>query len=435
MIGRDPHSALKTEIVGSSQATGIEFRLVMLQWGREDTGFSLHAAPNSWTKAGIQTTDFLSYLGFRRSRCHFVAGQECYVRWVNRGFALDAFVSAFANGFQALTGASVHLEACCLPLPQPEGYGYFYGKPSGTQSRGAVSHGGGDGHTAAARERLKGNDDTTFSFVLSWLVGNLKGWTFHYSPKHPPLSAELEAAFLFLGLRPFASCPEFDFGPCHCRFAPFESRGDSPFDGNAHYVHAAFDAHAQRFSQGIELLLASQTPVEPFGMKFLPFSAAAEERTASEIERRLLVPRAPKHPSRARLQFDVAISFAGSERKFAERLGEKVREGGFAVFCDAFYPEELWGKDLVVFFDEIYRKAARYCVIFVSRDYVDREWTNHERRSAQARALRERGQDYILPIKVDESELPGMPPTVGYLSLSEVGIDRIAEILVKKLQS
>ena len=49
------------------------------------------------------------------------------------------------------------------------------------------------------------------------------------------------------------------------------------------------------------------------------------------------------------------------------------------------------------------------------------------------RALAERGSEYILPIKVDGSELPGMPPTIGYLSLSEFGIEQIAELLIKKL--
>ena len=33
-------------------------------------------------------------------------------------------------------------------------------------------------------------------------------------------------------------------------------------------------------------------------------------------------------------------------------------------------------------------------------------WTNHERKSAQARALKEKGAEYILPIQVDNSELP-----------------------------
>jgi len=55
------------------------------------------------------------------------------------------------------------------------------------------------------------------------------------------------------------------------------------------------------------------------------------------------------------------------------------------------------------FFYEIYSKRARFCVMFVSRDYLDREWTNHERQSAQERMLREKGKEYILPVRVDDA--------------------------------
>jgi hypothetical protein len=105
------------------------------------------------------------------------------------------------------------------------------------------------------------------------------------------------------------------------------------------------------------------------------------------------------------------------------------------TFCDNFYPEQLWGKDLPVFFDEIYRRKARYCVMFLSTAYAEHVWTNHERRSAQARALEEKGREYILPIVVENTELPGLPPTVGYLSLKDHSIEEIADLLVKKLRS
>ncbi len=370
MNGRDPHSALKTDIVGSAQVRGLDLRLVRLQWSKTDIGFSLHAAPNTWSTAGIQTTDFLSHLGFQRSRCHFVPAQECYVRWADEGFDVSAFGQAFATGYEELNGASRHLEACGFLLPQPEGWGYFQGRQSGTRARGFAS-GGGDGHTAPEQKRLKASEDTTFSFVLSWLEGGPKGWTFHYRAKHPPLSAELEAALRFLHLASLGSCPEFNFESCHWRFIPFENRGDSAFDSNAHYVHGAFDAHAQRFSPGIDLLLRAHAAVEPFGLRFLPLSAPSAERTVTEIQRRVLAPKAQRQQVRTSHSFDVAISFAGTERDIAERLAEKVRDAGFAVFYDAFYPEDLWGKDLPVFFGEIYRKAARYCVIFVSSNYVE----------------------------------------------------------------
>jgi hypothetical protein len=68
----------------------------------------------------------------------------------------------------------------------------------------------------------------------------------------------------------------------------------------------------------------------------------------------------------------------------------------------------------------------------VSEEYRDRKWTSHELRSAQARALEEKGQEYILPIKVDDIELDGLQPTIGYVPIAR-GIEMIADLLIKKL--
>jgi hypothetical protein len=115
-------------------------------------------------------------------------------------------------------------------------------------------------------------------------------------------------------------------------------------------------------------------------------------------------------------------------------LADRLVTSGFQVFYDAYYPEQLWGKDLPAFFDRIYRKQSRYCVMFVSQPYADRLWTNLERRSAQARAMKEKGDEYILPIRVDDTDLEGLPPTVGYLSLTEHSIEEIAGLLIRKLR-
>jgi hypothetical protein len=115
-------------------------------------------------------------------------------------------------------------------------------------------------------------------------------------------------------------------------------------------------------------------------------------------------------------------------------LAEQLRSAGFAVFYYEFYPEYLWGKNLVTTFDEIFRKRSRYCVIFVSKEYRDRVWTSHELRSAQARAIEEKGNEYILPIRIDDTELDGLPPTIGYLPV-DMGIQKIGGLLIKKLES
>ena len=293
----------------------------------------------------------------------------------------------------------------------------------------------GDGHISPQSKEMKQSEDDHFMFRMSWIEGGQnKGWTFHYRPKHIPLSEEMRAAFSFLELHEFQQCPYFDFEPCYYRFFPFQKRSESFFDSNAEFVHRSFDKHGNTFSLGTENLLSVDGLLRPFGFEFLPM---AKDR--SDISRPVTPSRSQPVPSESsempKFDFDVAVSFAGSERTQAERLALLVKDAGFKVFYDSFYPEQLWGKDLVVLFDEIYRKRSKFCVIFVSQEYLNRMWTNHERKSAQARAIREKGNEYILPVRVDDTELPGLQPTIGYLGLKEYGIERIAKILVAKLKS
>jgi hypothetical protein len=133
--------------------------------------------------------------------------------------------------------------------------------------------------------------------------------------------------------------------------------------------------------------------------------------------------------------FDVAITVARPDRKHAKQLAERLRQAGVEVFYDELYPEHLWGQNLIDTFDGIFRLRSKFCVMFISKEYALREWTNHERRSALARALKEKGSSYILPIRIDDTELAGLPPTVSYMSLDEYTIDQIGDFLVKKIRA
>ncbi len=433
---RTTHEALKHEQLskGRANASGVSFVLMRHQWDKNDFGYSLHAVPTQFTTAGVQTTDFLALLGFERSACSFGDRGECYSKWVGDRFPLDQFLGKFDEAYRAFEQAHRHLESCGLFFDQLEGWGYFYGK----QSRGRAKrtfHEFGDGHTVSKSEEMKRSEDDAFRYAFVWVVTGRgdKGWTTHCSPKNPPLSVELKAVFEFLGLRAFAKCPQFDFEPCHWSGLLYEERGDSIFDRNTEMAHQWFENHAKYFSPGVENLLRSHAVMEAFGMRLLPFPDASA-RLTEEIERHTSKPvNSAKKPERDDT-FDVALSFAGTERSHAERLATLVRKAGFSVFYDGFYPEDLWGKDLVETFHEIYSKRARFCAIFVSEEYNKHAWTIHERRSAQERMLKERGAEYILPIKTNDVELPGMPSTIGYVSLKELGVEKVAELLIMKLK-
>lgn len=138
-------------------------------------------------------------------------------------------------------------------------------------------------------------------------------------------------------------------------------------------------------------------------------------------------------PDSSSYSYDVAISFAGENRAVAEQIAEQLRQRGFTVFYDMYEQETLWGKDLYVHLDEVYRERARFCVMLLSEHYARKLWTNHERQSAQARAFQQR-EEYILPVRLDGTEIPGIRSTVGYIDLRHTAVERVVILLEKKLR-
>ncbi len=56
-----------------------------------------------------------------------------------------------------------------------------------------------------------------------------------------------------------------------------------------------------------------------------------------------------------------------------------------------------------------------------------------EAQSALARAVQEKGE-YVLPVRFDDSELPGLLPTIKYLWAKDYTPDQLAEIMRSKLE-
>lgn len=131
-------------------------------------------------------------------------------------------------------------------------------------------------------------------------------------------------------------------------------------------------------------------------------------------------------------EFDVALSFAGEDRAYVFRVAQLLRERGVEVFFADFMSTELWGTNLYTFFDNVFRKRARFALLFVSRYYVASPWTKLERESAQARALNE-SDPYILPVRLDDTELPGLQPTVHYLDARKTSAEQLVDLVVQKL--
>lgn len=130
--------------------------------------------------------------------------------------------------------------------------------------------------------------------------------------------------------------------------------------------------------------------------------------------------------------YKVALSFAGENRSYVEDVANELKNKGVSVFYDKYEEIDLWGKNLYDHLNEVYSKKAEYTVIFISRFYKNKLWANHERRSAQEKAFRE-NKECILPARFDDTEIPGILQTIGYVDLKTKSPIEFTEMICKKI--
>lgn len=140
---------------------------------------------------------------------------------------------------------------------------------------------------------------------------------------------------------------------------------------------------------------------------------------------------ASKHAVEDTDVYEIVLSFAGEDRGYVERVAAYLKKRDVRCFYDKYEEVTLWGKDLAEHLDKVYR-SARFCVMFISQHYAEKLWPNHERRSALARAVEEKGE-YILPARFDNTEVPGIRHTLGYVDLRSKSPDELGHMILQKL--
>jgi internalin A len=138
---------------------------------------------------------------------------------------------------------------------------------------------------------------------------------------------------------------------------------------------------------------------------------------------------------RKNIRYEVALSFAGEDRDFVKEVYEELKKQNVSVFYDkdedvSIY---LWGKDLIQTLDNVYRKLSKCVIMFISEHYQRKVWTKLESRSALANALNEQ-REYVLPARFDNTEIPGLLPTVATVDLTKETAQTFAQKIIRKLK-
>lgn len=130
--------------------------------------------------------------------------------------------------------------------------------------------------------------------------------------------------------------------------------------------------------------------------------------------------------------YEVVLSFAGEDRTYVEQVASFLRDNEVALFYDDYEEATLWGKNLTEHLHKVYSGSGRYCVMFISAAYAAKVWPTHERRSAFEKAIDSK-EEYILPARFDDTEIPGLYKHTVYVDLRRKTPKELAKLVMKKL--
>ena len=115
-----------------------------------------------------------------------------------------------------------------------------------------------------------------------------------------------------------------------------------------------------------------------------------------------------------------------------EEVARHLAARSIAVFYDGFQEAWLWGRDGEEAFHEVFAEKANCVVMFISAEYVKKPWTRVERKAAFSRMIREEAE-YVLPVRFDNTVVPGLPDTVIYLCVNKYSPAELAALIAEKL--
>lgn len=141
-----------------------------------------------------------------------------------------------------------------------------------------------------------------------------------------------------------------------------------------------------------------------------------------------------KPPAPSGYRYDFCLSFAGEDREFAASINRELRRKRYKTFFDQNSEARIrllgqHGPDVL---HKVFYQESQLCLLFISQSYKDNVWPGFERKSIQQRQL-EQGDGYIIPIRLDDTELPGFHTTTGYLRRRQ-GMPFIVRSVIDKLK-
>lgn len=139
-------------------------------------------------------------------------------------------------------------------------------------------------------------------------------------------------------------------------------------------------------------------------------------------------------PAAQQRRFSIALSYPGERRPFVEKVAAELRSRlGSRVFYDRDYEAELARPDLDIYLQNIYHDDSELIAVFLCADYERKDWCGLEWRVVRD-LIKRRQASAIMPLRFDDTEIPGLFSTDGYVWLADRSPQQVAALILQRIE-
>lgn len=167
---------------------------------------------------------------------------------------------------------------------------------------------------------------------------------------------------------------------------------------------------------------------DPFTLSLLALERLYAERSIEKVDRSV--------QQLSTLRFKVAMSFPGERRQYVSATVTALRPylPPDTIFYDYDYQAQLARPNLDVLLQDIYRNKADLIVIFLCKEYAEKQWCGLEWRAIRD-LIKHKNDDQIMFVRFDDAPVEGVLSLDGYVDARVHSPENVAEFIWQRLQT
>ncbi|MCK9477710.1 MAG: TIR domain-containing protein [Candidatus Muirbacterium halophilum] len=167
--------------------------------------------------------------------------------------------------------------------------------------------------------------------------------------------------------------------------------------------------------------------IDPFALSLLALEQLLLEPTIKKVDKSL--------SKVDDIKFDVALSFPGEKRDYVSEVADILRENldDDRLFYDFDYQSQLARPNTDILLQNIYRNNAKLIVVFLSKEYAQKEWCGLEWRSIRD-IIKAKGDEQIMFVKFDDAQIDGLFSIDGYINANIFAPKNVADFIMERVK-